>query len=151
VTPRKTKIFYSSAIENFLHTFLSRSEALPAVLFRLVSNFWDSDTFRIRRIGCSTPIAMGPPILIKIYYNFVWVLNTGRVVLDHFLSEPSLRNCSIFRLYQYNPVRNAWNNVFRRGTLRERPVKKCLAQCHHPLSRSPYLNWVVARSSKSVD
>ena len=44
-------------------------------LFRLVSNFRDSDAFRIRRIGCSMPIAMAPSILIKMCYTFVGVFN----------------------------------------------------------------------------
>jgi hypothetical protein len=35
------------------------------VIFCHVSKSWDSDAFRIRRIWCSAPIAMAPPILIK--------------------------------------------------------------------------------------
>ena len=47
------------------------------VIFCHVSKSWDSDAFRIRRIWCSAPIAMAPPILIKKNCcTFVVVLNT---------------------------------------------------------------------------
>ena len=46
------------------------------VLFRLVSNFRDSDTFRIRKAGCSFPIAIAPKLLQYGSCNFVGVLNT---------------------------------------------------------------------------
>ena len=47
------------------------------VLFRFVSNYFrDSDTFRIRKAGCSFPIAIAPKLLQYGSCNFEGVLNT---------------------------------------------------------------------------
>ena len=53
-----------------------RESSAVGVLFRLVSNFRDSDTFRISKARCSFPIAIAPKLLQYGCCNFVGVFNT---------------------------------------------------------------------------